>query len=156
MAKHRDSKGRFTRGNRAAAGRKQKRVELEKALASALTPSRVRKIIDALFAEASHGDAVAARLLLDRYFGRPAAAPTVVGEATGDLQLSAIKNADDLVIVGQEIMAGVADGRIAVRDAAILSTLLTAQARVFELIEFKGRLDDLENEVQAIGGHHET
>jgi hypothetical protein len=72
-ANGRTARGTFATGNRAAAGRRGRHVELREALADALTAVDVQRIVAALVARAARGDVVAATTLLDRYFGRPTA-----------------------------------------------------------------------------------
>ena len=68
----RNAAGRFVAGNRAAKGNPHaKRVQqLRTALMEAITPDAVERIIAAMVEAAENGDVQAAKLLLDRVFGR--------------------------------------------------------------------------------------
>ena len=66
---NRDERGRFTEGNRAAAGRKIDRLKAE--MLAAVSADDIHAVVDALIAKAREGDVKAAGLLLDRIFGRP-------------------------------------------------------------------------------------
>jgi hypothetical protein len=60
--------GKFVAGNRAAAGRRVAVAmgKLREALATALTPAEVKKLVRKLYQQAMKGDTAAAKLILDR------------------------------------------------------------------------------------------
>lgn len=64
-----DSKGRFTKGNKCARGRRV--TELRRALLAAVTPDDMAEIAARLVEMAKGGDLSAAALLFDRVLGKP-------------------------------------------------------------------------------------
>ena len=64
-----DSKGRFTKGNKCARGRRV--TDLRRALLAAVSPEDMRQIAEKLAEMAKSGDLVAAGLLFDRVLGKP-------------------------------------------------------------------------------------
>ena len=69
----RDTKGRFTTGNRIGKGRPigSKVDRLRRAMLSAVTPDDIREIISVLVSLAKAGDLTAAKIVLDRVLGSP-------------------------------------------------------------------------------------
>ena len=69
----RDTKGRFTAGNRIGKGRRiGSRVnKLRRAMLEAVTPDDIREIISVLVGLAKAGDLTAAKIVLDRVLGSP-------------------------------------------------------------------------------------
>lgn len=65
----RDARGRFTKGNRCATGRKV--TDLRRALLEAVTLQDMADIAASLIAAAKAGDLQAAALLFDRVLGKP-------------------------------------------------------------------------------------
>ena len=72
----RDDKGRFTKGNQAAArGSNRRGLHFRTLLADAITDEDFETIIKTLVVQATQGDLHAIRIILDRVIGRP------IGEA---------------------------------------------------------------------------
>jgi hypothetical protein len=71
-----DAKGRFVRGNPGGPGNPFGRqvAELRKVLLGAVTPERMRTLVDSLVERSIKGDNVAAKLVLQYTLGKPAAA----------------------------------------------------------------------------------
>jgi hypothetical protein len=67
-----DTRGRFTAGNRVAAGRRSRTAEVAAAIARAGTPERIEALLLALHARGLRGDTFAAKLFLHYTAGRPA------------------------------------------------------------------------------------
>jgi len=72
----RDTSGKFASGNQAAAGRTSRAAELRQAFVTAVSLEDVAEIAATLVAAAKSGDIAAAKLLLDRVFGKPGAEDT--------------------------------------------------------------------------------
>ena len=84
---NRDERGRFTEGNRAAAGRKIDRLKAE--MLAAVSEDDIRAVVEALVTKARQGDVKAADLLLTRIFGKPSQSrevtPMVFDDGGGEI-----------------------------------------------------------------------
>jgi hypothetical protein len=75
----RDAQGRFVKGWKGGPGRPPAASvhEHRAAMVEAVTPSDIAAIMRKLVAEALDGDVTAARIVLERFFGRPADTETL-------------------------------------------------------------------------------
>ena len=68
----RDERGRFLPGNPGGPGRPPNTREHRAAMVQAVTPKDIAAIMQALVDRAKAGDVQAAKIVLERFFGRPA------------------------------------------------------------------------------------
>lgn len=75
----RDNRGRFTAGNAGGPGRPPAATvhEHRAAMVAAVTPKDIAAIMQALVEKAIAGDVQAAKIVLERFFGRPADTETL-------------------------------------------------------------------------------
>ncbi len=79
--------GRFTKGNRAAAGRTSRGQKLRAAILASIGPADVIAITQALVAQAINGDLGAAKILLG-FIGKPTEGPAVAIQVNSTSQTS--------------------------------------------------------------------
>ena len=135
--------GRFVVGNRCSVGAGNPRVsrlgELQTAVRAAATPADLRQVLDAMRAAAAGGDAVAARVWLERVLGRPR-------EAAPDhaIELSPLDGADGCAAALSQIATAAAAGAVDVDVARELAGLVNNVINATALASIEKRLTDLE------------
>jgi hypothetical protein len=76
----RNRKGQFTKGNAGGPGNPLGGTvaKLRASMIAAITPERMKEIVEALIEKAVEGDTGAAKLIFDRTLGKPLDAPDVI------------------------------------------------------------------------------
>jgi len=114
--------GRFLHGNAGGPGNPHARqtAELRSALLDAIDADAIRRVIAALLTAAEEGDVAAARVLLERVFGRPADTETV----------QRIERLEEAVEARQQERPDGIDMRAACEDPDMAATLATLAKQV--------------------------
>ncbi len=137
----RDGAGRFTVGNPGGPGNPRLRLlgEHQRALASAISPEQVSELMQKLLARAMLGDMQAARLLLERLFGKVPEA--VVLANVGPVQPAELDHGDGAAGVAARVIAAAAAGDCDLHAAERLVALVAGIGAARQCGEW-GRLPD--------------
>lgn len=138
----RDRRGRFQPGHGGGPGRPKGSRSATSLLAAArrfeqLASEQLDEIVGAVIDAARGGDMQAARLILDRI------SPARRGRHV-EIELPEIRSADDLGRAQQAVLDAVAEGRLALDDAAALDGLLDSRRQHLETEDLAQRLARLE------------
>ena len=86
--------GKFGKGNQCAIGNKshtsEKSKALKEVLLKAVTPEKLKKILDALITKANSGDIPAIKELFDRIWGRAPQSVAIGGEDGGPINIAIV------------------------------------------------------------------
>ena len=146
----RDAQGRFLKGQyKGGPGNPNLRRSgaLRQALAKAVTPATMKRIMVKLVAKAESGNLPAIKELLDRLFGRPQQASSYV--AGGGLDFTSLRTPDDVIRAGEQLAKAVSDGTITPEDSKGVTVLLEFVRRSIETGDLAKKLDELRKLVEG-------
>lgn len=139
----RDSRGRFTSGNRASVGNRSNlgRGRTRVAICEALSEARLGRIVAALVRRAERGDRDAARLLFERIDGRPRPEPD---DERTELDLGELHDLESCAAAQRRITAAASFGAITLNHAERLARLVEQTAARYVDHELAERVRELE------------
>lgn len=140
----RDTRGRFTKGNRGGPGNPlaQRASEFRQAAMEAISPEHVAAILRKAAKKALEGDLRAARLVLERVLGKPSETLQQVSELA--LELPSLKTAEGCVRATDVILQAMCQGALPADAARALMDAVALRSKTMETVELEQRLRDLE------------
>jgi len=145
----RDEQGRFRPGHRQPGPGNpavRKIAKYRKALERAISAEDLEAVLRALLKEAKVGDAVAARLLLDRALGRPRVEPD---EAVA-LDLPPLEDAGSIVEAAGVVLEALAAGELTGEQAGRIAGVLEVGRKTIETQELAAKIEQLEDLVKRL------
>lgn len=135
----RDSHGRFSRGNRAAVGRSNRRDGWRHALRDAVTDDDWREIVRKAIEQARSGDENARRFVAEYALGKPRPMETVTSVDLGNL--SSVHEVVDATV---KLVRAAGAGEVSLEAATRVGALLAATRETLEVRDLEERLKELE------------
>lgn len=136
--------GKFSDGNRHSVGRGNPNIKqlskLQRAVRGAVTPRKLKRVLESLYDAALAGDQAAAKVWLERVVGKPREMPPTIGT---ELPIGAMNSPESFAAAMREIGAAVTDGRIDIETGKRL-------AEVFEKIAGATLVEDLARRLAEI------
>lgn len=115
----------------------------QQAVKNAVSPAALEKVLSKIVKLAQGGDMLAAKVLLDRTLGKVRTSPRT--DQLGQVELPAIAKSEDAVTATNEILKGLAEGRIDAETANRLASIVELARRTIETQELAQRVESIEN-----------
>lgn len=147
----RDERGRFASGNVGGPGGSRRCAsDLRRAAEDAISPDHIAAMVRKATRMALEGNLSAMRLVFDRTCGRATEAPAFPEPLS--VELPHLRTAEGCNAAIETLIAGICSGETDRDLAKLLLDAIQTRLKAIEVTEFEGRLIQLEQDAQRVGG----